>query len=98
MAQREVSILSEASERVAAIAYFIESKGMPTAAKKFVDDCFVFFEKLSKPTIKHRICRNEIWSIQGYRCANFKKKYVVAYLDMENEIIICDFALHKQIK
>ncbi len=98
MAQRQVSILSKASESVAAIAYFIESQGMPTVAKKFVDECFLFFEKLSNPTIKHRVCRNEIWNIQGYRCANFKKNYIVAYLDTENEIIICDFALHKLLK
>lgn len=32
---------------------------------------------------------------EGYRCANFRKKYVVAYLDTEDEVIICDFALQK---
>jgi len=47
MAQRKVSILSKAAEEVANIAYFIESHGMPTAAKKFVNECFAFFEKLS---------------------------------------------------
>jgi hypothetical protein len=30
--------------------------------------------------------------------ANFKKKYVVAYLDTDEEIIICDFALQKLLK
>ena len=31
----------------------------------------------------------------GYRCANFKKKFVVAYLDLGDEILICDFAIQK---
>lgn len=98
MAQRQVSILSKASEEVANIAYFIDSQGMPIIAKKFVDECFLFFEKLSSPQIKHRLCKNVIWRIQEYRCANFKKKYAVAYLDTEKEIVICDFALQKLLK
>ena len=98
MAQRQVSILSKASEEVANIAYYVESQGMPTTAKKFVDECFQFFEKLSNPKIKHRPCKNIVWKIQEYRCANFRKKYVVAYLDTEDEIIICDFTLLKLLK
>lgn len=98
MAQRQVTILSKASEEVANIAYFIESQGMPTTAKKFVDECFLFFQKLGNNKITHKPCRNEIWNILGYRCTNFKRKYVVAYLDNQDEIVICDFASHKLLK
>ncbi len=38
MAERKVSILNNAAEEVAHVAYFIESKGLPKTAKKFVDD------------------------------------------------------------
>ena len=68
---------------------------MPSTAKKFVDECFTFFEKLGNSKIKHKPCSFEIWNVQGFRCANFRKKYVVAYLDTDDEVVICDFALQK---
>lgn len=95
MAQREVTILDKAVEELAYIAYFIEGKGLPEISKKFVDDVFSFFRKLGDTRIKHKPCRFRIWKEEGYRCANFKKKYVVAYLDLEKEVVICDFAVHK---
>ena len=95
MAQRKVNILQKAAEEVAHVAYFIESKGLPETAKKFVDDSFIFFNKLGDSRMKHKPCTVVAWREEGYRCANFKKKYVVAYLDLDDEVIICDFALHK---
>ncbi|HLT71541.1 MAG TPA: hypothetical protein VKZ75_02775 [Cyclobacteriaceae bacterium] len=90
MAQREVTVLDRAVEEVAYFAYFIESKGLPKTSKKFVDDVFSFFHRLGDNRMKHKPCRFRIWKEAGYRCANFKKKYVVAYLDLENEVVICD--------
>jgi plasmid stabilization system protein ParE len=95
MAQRKVRVLTKARDEVAYIAYFIESKGMPDTAKKFVDDCIDFFEKLGNPKINHRPCSYIIWKIQGFRCASFKKKFVVAFIYKKDEIVICDFASHK---
>lgn len=95
MAQREVTILDKAAREVAYIAYFIETKGLPETSKKFVDNAFSFFNRLRDSRIKHKPCSFYIWKEEGYRCANFRKKYVVAYLDLENEVVICDFAPHK---
>ncbi len=53
MGKRKVSILSKASEELAYIAYFIESKGLPETAKKFVSDAFEFFETLSDIRLNH---------------------------------------------
>ena len=39
-----------------------------------------------------------IWKEEGYRCASFRKKYMVAYLDLEKEVVICDFTSHKLLK
>jgi len=97
MAHRQVSILSKAAEEVASIAYFIESHGMPATAKKFVEEYFFFFEKLGHPKLKHRPRKYEVWEVQGFRCANFRRKYVVAYLDSEDEVVICDFAPQKSL-
>jgi hypothetical protein len=98
MAQRKVTILDKATEEVAYVAYFIESKGLLQTSKRFIDESFVFFEKLGDSRIKHKPCKYDNWKNLEYRCANFKKKYVVAYLDSETEIIVCDFVVQKMLK
>ena len=95
MVRRKVSILESAATAVAEIAWFIESKGMPQTAKKFVDDAFLFFEKLSDKRILHRFCNYARWETLGYRCVPFKKKYIIAYLNLDEEIVICDFVSSK---
>ncbi len=87
MAQRKISILDKAAEEVAHVAYFIESKGLPETAKKFVDDAFKFFERLGDSRMRHRPCTFSSWKAEGYRCASFKK-YIVAYIDTDREVII----------
>lgn len=77
---------------------FIESKGMPQTAKKFVDDAFNFFEELSDERITHKPCNySNVWKYLDYRCVTYKK-YVVAYLSQHHEIIICDFVPAKLLK
>jgi hypothetical protein len=61
MGKRKVTILEPAVISIAEIALFIESKGMPQTAKKFVDEAFVFFEKLSDETIVHKPCSYSFW-------------------------------------
>jgi hypothetical protein len=48
MGERKISILEPAATSIAEIAWFIESKGLPQTAKKFVTDVFEFFNHLSK--------------------------------------------------
>lgn len=98
MGKRKISILEPAVTAVAEIAFFIESKGMPQTAKKFVDEAFGFFETLSNKLIEHRVCTYRKWKRLNYRCITYKKKYVIAYLSLENEIIICDFVSSKLLK
>lgn len=78
MGKMKVSILEPAATAVAEIAWFIESKGMPATAKKFVDEAFEFFVSLSNTVKKHRPCQYRRWNHFGYRCVNFRKKYVIA--------------------
>jgi hypothetical protein len=89
--KRKVSILEPAAISVAEIAFFIESKGLPATAKKFVKDAFLFFEKLSDDRMEHRRCVYEPWKRLNYKCVPYKKKYLVAFLSLPKEIIICDF-------
>lgn len=64
---------------------------MPQTAKKFVDDAFLFFDKISDDRFVRKPCNYNRWETLGYRCVSYKKKYAVAYLSQEKEIIICDF-------
>lgn len=95
MGKRKVSILEPAATAVAEIAFFIESKGLPITAKKFVADAFEFFDKLSDERIEHRPCFYKLWITLNYRCVTYKKKYVVAYLSLEREIVVCEFVSAK---
>ena len=56
MGKRKISILEPAATAVAEIALFIECKGLPQTAKKFVDNAFLFFEKLSDDRMEHKPC------------------------------------------
>ena len=98
MGKRKVTILDPATEEVAKIAFFIESEGLHQTAKKFVTEAFDFFASLSDERVIHHPCKHQVWNLLNYRCVNFRKKYVVAYLYNTDEIIICDFALQKLLK
>jgi plasmid stabilization system protein ParE len=96
--KRKVTILEPAVEEVARIALYIEAEGLPKTAKRFVDDAFAFFESLADDRIIHRPCKHSAWKGLGLRCTNFRKKYIVSYLDNSDEIVVCEFALQKLLK
>jgi hypothetical protein len=98
MGKRKVSILEPAATSVAEVSWFIESKGMPQTAKKFIDDAFAFFAKLADDRTEHKTCTYNKWKQLGYRCISYKKKYTIAYLSLQNEIVICDFVSSKLLK
>jgi len=70
MGKRKVSILEPAATAVAEIAWFIERKGLPSTARKFADDAFLFFDKLSDERIEHKPCSYNQWKNRGYRCVS----------------------------
>jgi hypothetical protein len=57
MGKRKITILKPVVEEIARIAFFIEGKGLPKTAKKFIDEAFSFFEELSNEAIIHRPCQ-----------------------------------------
>lgn len=97
MGKREISILEPAAKSVAEIAWFIEHKGLPQTAKKIVEEMFRLFETLSDERIMHKPCSYKKWKELNYRCASYKK-YVIAYLDLQKEIVICEIAPAKMLK
>jgi len=98
MGKRKIKILETAATAVAEVSWFIESKGLPKTAKKFVDEVFDFFESLADDIVEHRLCTYEKWKELNYRCITYKGKYVIAYLSLQKEIVICDFVSSKLLK
>ncbi len=98
MGKRKVTILEPAATAVAEVAWLIESKGLPQTAKKFENEAFEFFEKLSDERVEYKSCSYNLWKNLNYRYITYKKKYVIAYLSHEKEIIICDFVSAKLFK
>lgn len=98
MGKRKVTILEPVVEAVSKIAFFTESKGLPQTAKRFVDKAFEFFESLSDERVVHRPCKQIYWKRLNLRCTTYHKKYIVAYLNNSDEIIICDFMPQKLLK
>jgi len=71
MGKRKVTILETAVAAVAEIALYIEGRGLPQTAKKFVDNAFKFFEHLSDDIMEHKPCTNDLWKDLDYRCVTY---------------------------
>jgi plasmid stabilization system protein ParE len=57
MGRRKVVVKQAAAENIAAIAWFIESKGMVATADKFTDNVYDAFIKLTDERKRYPICR-----------------------------------------
>jgi plasmid stabilization system protein ParE len=97
MVNRKIAISESAAESIAAIAWYIESKGMVATAEKFADAVYDFFEKLSNSMVTHALCRDRKRAILGLKCVPYKKKYTVVFWEPEEELVVHEFVLSKQI-
>ena len=85
------------AESIAAIAWYIESKGMITTAEKFTDNVYDFFLKLADVNKSYALCREPQRAALGYKCVAYKKKYTVVFIETNTELIICEFISSKLI-
>jgi hypothetical protein len=97
MGNRKVTIKQTAAESIAAIAWFIESKGMIATANKFTDGIYDYFITLTNRLKSHPICREPKRAASGYKCITYKKKYTIVFIETDTEIIICEFISSKLI-
>ena len=68
MGTRKVTVKESAAESIAAIAWFIESKGLITTAEKFTDGVYDYFIKLSNTIKSYSLCREPERAALGYKC------------------------------
>lgn len=97
MGIRKVIVKQSAAEGIAAIAWFIESKGMVATADKFTDDTYGHFIKLADNRKSYPLCKEPGRASLGYKCVPYKKKYVIVFIETYKELIICEFISAKLI-
>lgn len=97
MGFRKVVIKQSAAEGIAAVAWYVESKGMVETAEKFVDSTYNFLEKLGDRRKAYSLCREPKRAALGLKCLPFKKKYIVVFIENDEEIIVCEFVPAKLI-
>ena len=90
MGHRKIIVKQTAAENIAAIAWFIESKGMIATANKFSDAAYDYFIKLSDTRKSYPICREPERAALSYKCSTYKKKYTIVFIETDDELIICD--------
>ncbi|WP_462219546.1 type II toxin-antitoxin system RelE/ParE family toxin [Ferruginibacter sp.] len=97
MGRRKIIVKQTAADNIAAIAWFIESKGMIATADKFTDDVYDAFLKLADERKSFSICREPERAALGYKCIPYKKKYTIVLIESDKEVIICEFISSKLI-
>lgn len=97
MGSRKIIIKQSVAESIAAIAWYIESKGFVATGEKFTDKVYDYFERLADTRKSYAICRNAKRASLGYKCISYRKKYTIAFIESETEIIICEFVSSKLI-
>jgi hypothetical protein len=97
MGSRKISIRRQAANHIAAIAWFIESKGMVATADAFTERVYDFIEKMGNTLTTHAPCREPERAKLGYKCIPYRKKYTLVFIESETELIICEFIASKLI-
>ena len=86
MGSRKIRIEPAAAENIAAIALYIESKGLLATAEKFAD-----------ARKSYHLCKEPVRLALGYKCLPYKKKYTIVFIESADELIICEFISSKLI-
>ncbi|MFT3936631.1 MAG: hypothetical protein QM726_23605 [Chitinophagaceae bacterium] len=97
MGSRKVSVKAHAAESIAAISWYIESLGMLATAEKFVDEVYDYFIKMADTRKSYPACKEQKRAALGYKCIPYKKKYTIAFIETNHELIICEFTPSKLI-
>jgi hypothetical protein len=91
MGIRKIIIRQSVAKNIAAIAWYIESKGMLATANKFTDNVYDYFLKLADDRKSYALCREPARAALGYKCITYKKKYTIVFIESDKELLICEF-------
>ena len=79
MGGRKVTVKESAAEGIAAIFWFIESKGLIATAERFADNVYDYFIELADKRRSSAVCHDPQRSVLGYKCVPYKKKYTIVF-------------------
>ena len=97
MGGRKVTVKESAAESIAAISWFIESKGLIATAERFADNVYDYFIKLADNRRSSAVCHDPQRSVLGYKCVPYKKNIQLFFIETDSELIICEFRSSKMI-
>ena len=97
MGFRKVTVRESVAESIAAISFYLESEGLLAAAEKFTDDVYDFIGQLADNRKRHKPCRDSQRNLLGYKCVSFRKKYTIVFVELDEELIVCEFILSRRI-
>ena len=97
MGLRKVVVKPGVAENIAAIAWYIEAKGMLATANKFTDNVYDYFLRLADSRKSYAICREPVRAALGYKCIPYRKKYTIVFIESDIQLIICEFISSKLI-
>lgn len=82
MGIREIVVKQSAADNIAAIAWYIESKGMTATAEKFADEVYDYFIQLADVRKSYAVCRDTTRAALGFKCVSYKRKYTIVLLKL----------------
>jgi plasmid stabilization system protein ParE len=97
MGSRKITVEPAAAENIAAIALYIESKGMVATAEKFADNVYDYIIGMADNRKSYHVCKEPRRLALGYKCIPYKKKYTIVFIESEDELIIREFISSKLI-
>ena len=98
MGLRKVSVRQSAADSIAEISWYLESGGLLATAEKFSDEAYDFLANLGDKRKSYRPRREPKRNAIGYKCIVDKKKYTIVFIELNSEIIVCEFILSKRIR
>ena len=97
MGIRKVTVKKSAAESIAAIALYIESKGMVATAEKFQIRFMIIFSNLLIQESLILFEESLYGHHSGINASLSKKKYTIVIIESETELIISEFVSSKLI-
>lgn len=79
MAGKKVEWTANALAMVADIYDYLEEQASDDIASDYIDDLLEFGNNLEEKSEHYSFCQHPILQEKGYRCAQFRKTYVVIY-------------------
>jgi hypothetical protein len=98
MGRRKIIVKQTAADNIAAISWFIESKGLVATAEKFADNVYDYFTKIADVRKSYPLCRHSERALLGFKCVPYRKKYTIVFIETKREIMICEFISSKLIR